>query len=114
MSTKHTSPQASQRGEPRPIFAAEDGGPIFPVEGDEMEHTWFLTEMSKRKLAAEQTAEDAIEIANPVDPEGRLAEATTATGDRSAMETATFVSMLHMIASVDLLAQADRAVGRDA
>ena len=61
MCTKHTSLQASQRGEPRPIFVAEDGGPIFPVEGDEMEHTWFLTEMSKRKLAAEQTAADAIE-----------------------------------------------------
>ena len=56
----HASVQASQRGEPRPTFAAE-GGPIFPVEGDEMEHTWFLTEMSKRKLAAEQSAADAIE-----------------------------------------------------
>ena len=26
-----------------------------------MEHTWFLTEMSKRKLAAEQSAADAVE-----------------------------------------------------
>ncbi len=61
-----------------------------------------------------RTAKDSIEIDNPVDPEGRLADTATATGDRSAMETATFVSMLHMVGSEDLLAQADRAVGRDA
>ena len=28
---------ASQRDDPRPPFLAEDGGPIFPVEGDENE-----------------------------------------------------------------------------
>ncbi len=62
--------QASQTaGELRPAFAAEDGGPIFPVEGDEMEHTWFLTEMSKRKLAAEQSAADAIEEGQTEDEE---------------------------------------------
>lgn len=52
---------ASQRGEPRPIFQADDGGPIFPVSGDEHE-LWWLTEMSKRKAElAAQAAQDAIE-----------------------------------------------------
>ena len=34
-----------------------------------MEHTWFLTEMSKRKLAAEQSAADAIEEGIETDEE---------------------------------------------
>ena len=60
------------------------------------------------------TVEDAIETDNPVDPEGRLVDATTALGDRSAMEIAKFVSMPRMTASEDLLALADLAVDRDA
>lgn len=52
---------ASQRREPRPFFQADDGGPIFPVPGDEHE-LWWLTEMSKRKAElAAQAAQDAIE-----------------------------------------------------
>ena len=60
---------ASQRGEPKPAFAAADGGTIFPCEGDEMEHTWFLTEMSKRKMEAAQNAADAIEEGHDTDEE---------------------------------------------
>ena len=60
---------ASQRGEPKPPFAASDGGTVFPCEGDEMEHIWFLTEMSKRKLEAAQNAADAIEEGHDTDEE---------------------------------------------
>ena len=60
---------ASQRGEPKPPFVASDGGTVFPCEGDEMEHTWFLTEMSKRKLEAAQNAADAIEEGHDTDEE---------------------------------------------
>ena len=41
---------ASQSEHPsRPRFAAEDGSPIFPREGDDDEF-WWLTDISKRKL----------------------------------------------------------------
>ena len=60
---------ASQRGEPKPPFVATDGGTVFPCEGDEMEHTWFLTEMSKRKMEAAQNAADAIEEGHDTDEE---------------------------------------------
>ena len=60
---------ASQRGEPKPPFVASDGGTVFPCEGDEMEHTWFLTEMSKRKMEAAQNAADAIEEGHETDEE---------------------------------------------
>jgi hypothetical protein len=51
--------QASKRKLPAPLFRAEDGGPIFPVEGSEDEY-WWLTDVKRtdEKKDEEKADED--------------------------------------------------------
>ena len=40
--------EASMTGDPQPAFQREDGGPIFPLEGDEDEK-WWLTDVQRKE-----------------------------------------------------------------
>jgi hypothetical protein len=57
--------QASKRNLPAPLFRAEDGGPIFPVEGSEDEY-WWLTDV---KRTDEKKDEDKADEDGPPDSE---------------------------------------------
>ncbi len=45
--------QASQRGDPKPLFQTVDGRDIFPPESEQ----WWLTDVSKRKQAEADRAD---------------------------------------------------------
>ena len=41
--------EATQRGEPRPIFVSEDGSAIFPPESAGDDHQWWLTGVKRKQ-----------------------------------------------------------------
>lgn len=49
--------EASHQGLPTPCFRAEDGGPIFPPEGDHNE-LWWLTDVKRKEEDKDKADED--------------------------------------------------------
>ena len=48
---------ASQQNAPSPPVCAEDGGPIFPLEGDE-DKLWWLTDVKRKEKGEDAKADE--------------------------------------------------------